>query len=502
MSFSLLSLFKRNGRSDAGNGKDSSLYLYNTLSRKKDEFKPLKPESVRMYSCGPTVYDRAHIGNLRPYVFSDILRRTLEYNGYAVKHVINITDVGHLTSDEDAGDDKMLLALRREKLPVTLAEMKKIGTKYAKMFKKDLNDLNIKAPLAFPRASEHIEGQIAFVKTLEEKGYAYTLKDGVYFDTAMLQTYGALGGALTEENEKVSRLKGQKDKHNERDFALWKFSREETGSGKRLGWDSPWGVGFPGWHIECSAMSTHYLGKHFDIHTGGMDHIPIHHNNEIAQTEALTGKKFVNYWLHSAFITIEGKKIAKSIGNTIYLYNIADRGFPPFSYRYWLLTGHYRTPMNFTWEALLGAHSALVKLHKQFLDLGSRNGTIIKSYRERFQRLINDDLDTPKAVALLFELMGDGSVEKKDKRVTVLDMNRVLGIGFIESHRQMKKILLGETKKVEVKEASQEVQELVEKRESAREEKDWETADLIREKIAAQGYTIKDTEKGPELTKK
>ncbi|MBI2617886.1 cysteine--tRNA ligase [Candidatus Kaiserbacteria bacterium] len=482
--------------------KRSPLYLFNTLSKKKDEFQAIKPDSVRMYSCGPTVYDRAHIGNLRPYVFSDILRRTLEYNGYTVKHVINITDVGHLTSDEDAGDDKMLLALRREGLPVTLAEMKKVGTKYAKMFKKDLGDLNIKTPLAFPRASEHIEGQIAFIKTLEEKGYAYILKDGVYFDTGVFKTYGALGGTPKELNTGVSRLKGGKRKRNERDFALWKFSTEESSTGKKLGWDSPWGVGFPGWHIECSAMSTEYLGKYFDIHTGGMDHIPVHHNNEIAQTEALTGKPFVNYWLHSAFLTIEGKKISKSIGNTVYLYHLADRGFPPFAYRYWLLTGHYRTQLNFTWEALQGAYSALVKLHKQFLDLGASNGVVVKSYQERFERFVNDDLDTPKAIALLFELIEDNAVEKRDKRATILDMNRVLGIGFIESHRQMKRMLAGETKKVEVKEAPREVQELVKERESAREEKDWKTADLLREKIAKEGYDIKDTEEGSELTKK
>jgi len=499
MHFSLLSIFKKNKTKITGDKKKHTpLRLFNSLSKIKETFDPIKPGMVSMYSCGPTVYDTAHIGNLRSFVFVDILRRTLEYNDYKVKHIINITDVGEL-SDEHS-EDKMMLALKREHLPITLTEMKKVGSKYMKLFKEDIKELNIKTPFAFPRASEHILGQIAFIKTLEEKGYTYTLKDGVYFNTHMFKDYGALGGT-TKDEESVSRIGTKEQKHSQQDFALWKFSENKTPSGKPLGWDSPWGIGTPGWHIECSAMSSQYLGKHIDIHTGGMDLASIHHNNEIAQTEAITGKTFVNYWLHGAFITIENKKISKSIGNTIYLYQIIDKGFPPFTYRYWLLTGHYRSLMNFTWEALEGAHTALVKLHKQFLDLGARNGKINTSYQERFEKFVNDDLDTAQAIALLHELMGDDSVHKKDKRVTVLDMNRVLGIGFIESYKQMKTMLAGETKKVEVKEAPDTVQELVKEREKARKEKNWKIADSIRDKIEKNGFEVSDTDKGTELKK-
>lgn len=496
------SLFSRKERlPSVATDKKQPVYLHNTLSREKEVFTSIRPNSVGMYSCGPTVYDYAHIGNLRTYVFSDILRRTLEYNGYTVKNIINITDVGHLTSDEDAGDDKMMLALEREDLPVTLTNMKKIGSIYIRAFKDDLKELNVKTPFAFPRASEHVEGQIAFIKTLEEKGYTYTLDDGVYFDTARFAEYGALGGISKEDAETLSRIGKKEGKHRQQDFALWKFSTGTTLSGKELGWESPWGVGFPGWHIECSAMSTQYLGKHFDIHTGGIDHIAIHHNNEIAQTEAITGKRFVNYWLHGAFLTIDGKRIGKSEGNAIYLRHLADRGFPPFAFRYWLLTGHYRSEMNFTWEAIEGGYTALVKLHKQFVDLGARNGAINQEYRERFLKAINNDLDTPKAVAILWELMGDESVNKKDKRVTILDMNRVLGIGFIESYKQMKNMLAGETKKIEVKAAPKDVQELIKEREEAREKKDWEIADTLRKEIAEKGYSVQDTDEGSELTK-
>lgn len=500
MSFPIFSLFNRKNVTKTKRAH-TPLRLFNSLSKMKETFEPIKPGVVHMYSCGPTVYDTSHIGNLRPYVFSDILRRVLEYNDYKVKHVVNITDVGHLTSDGDSGDDKMMIALKREGVPVTLTEMKKIGSKHIKEFKEDLKELNIKTPFAFPRASEHVDGQVAFIKTLEEKGYTYTLKDGVYFNTKMFKEYGALGGISKEETDTISRIGKHENKQSQQDFALWKFSNDKTPSGKELGWDSPWGVGFPGWHIECSAMSTQYLGKHFDIHTGGIDHVAIHHNNEIAQTEAVTGKKFVNYWLHNAHISIENKKIAKSEGNTIYLRHLADKGFPPFAYRYWLLTALYRSSMNFTWDALEGANSALIKLHKQFLDLGSKNGKINKTYQERFEKYINDDLDTPKVIALLHELMGDDSVNKKDKRVTILDMNRVLGIGFIESHKQMENILKGETKKVEVKEAPDEVKDLVKEREEARKDRDWNAADSLRCKIAEKGYNVSDTDKGPELTK-
>ncbi|PIT91012.1 cysteine--tRNA ligase [Candidatus Kaiserbacteria bacterium CG10_big_fil_rev_8_21_14_0_10_49_17] len=470
------------------------LFLYNTLGRKREEFLPIAPPKVGMYSCGPTVYDVAHIGNLRAYIFADTLRRTLEYNNFEVTHIINITDVGHLTGDADGGEDKMTAALKREKLPKTLVAMAQIGEQYTKIFKEDLEKLNIKTPKAFPKASEHIAEQIAFIKTLEEKGYTYELPDGVYFDTQKFPAYGALGGISKEVEDELTRLKEQIGKHSNRDFALWKKD-------KKLGWESPWGMGFPGWHIECSAMSMKYLGKHFDIHTGGSDHIAIHHNNEIAQSEAATSKPFVNYWMHNSFITIDGQKVSKSIGNTITLKQVTDKGFPPFALRYLFLTAHYRSQLNFTWDALSGAHTALVKLHKAFLELGNSNGTINADYQKRFHTFINDDIGTPQAIALVWELMDDKTIEADDKRVTLLDINRVLGIGLYESYEQMKKMLSGETKKVAVTEAPKEVQELLEKREEARREKDWEEADSLRHKIAEKGFEVSDTEKGPELHK-
>ncbi len=502
MSFNLLSFFKKKYNNSPVKKESVPIRLFNSISKMKEQFEPVRQGNVYMYSCGPTVYSTAHIGNLRSYVFSDTLRRMFEYNDYKVKHVINITDVGHLTSDSDSGDDKMMTALKTEGLPITLTNMKKIGSKYIKEFKEDLKELNIKTPFAFPRASDHIDGQIAFIKTLEEKGYTYTLKDGIYFETKMFKNYGALGGISKEDADTISRIGKRDDKHTQQDFALWKFSTTKTDSDKKLGWKSPWGVGFPGWHIECSAMSSQYLGKQFDLHTGGIDHKPIHHNNEIAQTEAITGKRFVNYWMHNAFITIENKRIGKSEGNAIFLRHLSDKDFPAFTYRYWLLTGHYRSHMNFTWEALEGAKTALIKLHKQFLDLGSQNGTIDTSYQERFHKFINDDINTAQAIALLHELMSDKSVNKKDKRVTILDMNRVLSIGFIESYKQMGTMLKGETKKISVKKASDDIQELVEKREEARKDKDWKSADSIREKLDKKGIEVSDTNDGPELTQK
>ncbi|MBL7045996.1 MAG: cysteine--tRNA ligase, partial [Parcubacteria group bacterium] len=375
---------------------------------------------------------------------------------------------------------------------LTLSGMKTLADKYTEAFKEDLQRLNALAPAELPRASEHIGEQIAFIKTLEEKGYAYKIKDGLYFNTSLFKKYGALGGITSDETKQKARVKKVTGKRNPQDFALWKFSDD-------LGWDSPWGKGTPGWHIECSAMSTKYLGKHFDIHTGGIDHIPIHHNNEIAQTEALTNSKFVNYWLHNEFITIDKQKISKSVGNTIYLRNIEDRAFSPLSLRYWFLTGHYRSSMNFTWDALEGSSKALSRLHKAFLDFGKTNGKIDLAYKAKFTQFINDDLNTPKAIALLWELIDDEEVADEDKRVTLLEFNRVLGVGLFESYAQMKKMLAGETKKLAVKETPKNIQELIKEREDARKKEDWDEADKLRKELSKEGYEVSDTNEGPEI---
>jgi cysteinyl-tRNA synthetase len=479
----------------------NDLTLFNTLSDKKEIFKPIKDNVVTMYNCGPTVYDYAHIGNLRSYVFADVLRRALLYNGYSVKQVINITDVGHLTSDADEGADKIEEGARREGKKVnTIIKL------FTKAFLDDLKKLNIGTKKThFPKASEHIPEQIAFIQTLDEKGYTYRTSDGIYFDTSLLKDYGKLGNIDIKGLKEGARIRKKDEKRNPTDFALWKFSppagRPEEK--RQQEWKSPWGVGFPGWHIECSAMSMKHLGKQIDIHTGGIDHIPIHHNNEIAQTESVTGRKFVNYWMHNAFITIEGQKIAKSIGNTIYLRNIADRGFSPLSLRYWFLTAHYKTRINFTWEALEGASAALFKLHKFFVEkLGTRSGSISITHQQRFNTAISDDLDTPRAIALMWELVKDESVEKGDKRATLLDYDRVLGIGLSGSNRRMVEMLSGRGKQLKIGDLPVVIKKLVNEREKARKNQDWEKADRMREEIEQKGYDIEDTDKRPIISKR
>ncbi|MDP3874966.1 MAG: cysteine--tRNA ligase, partial [bacterium] len=321
-----------------------TIKLHNTLTRKLEEFKPIKPGHVGMYHCGPTVYDYAHIGNLRAYVFADILRRTFEYFDYEVKQIINITDIGHLTSDADTGDDKMVKGLKREKLPLTLDGLRRLTDKYEKAFKDDLNTLNIRKPHHFPRATDYLIQEIGLIHRLEKKGYTYKVRDGIYFDTGKLTNYGKLGG-LTPLSEGSARVETD-EKKSARDFVLWKLSKDG-----HLGFESSWGMGFPGWHIECSAMSQELLGQPFDIHTGGIDHIPIHHNNEIAQSEAAYDTPLANFWLHNEFMTVtEGptslklrgtSKMAKALGNQITLKTLIEHGSSPLAYRYFLLMAHY-----------------------------------------------------------------------------------------------------------------------------------------------------------------
>lgn len=469
------------------------LFLFNTYTKEKEEFVPLNPQVVKMYNCGPTVYDYQHIGNLRPYVFADTLRRTLAYNHFPVKQVINITDVGHLTSDSDEGEDKMEAGAKRAGVSA-----KKLAEKVTTVFKQDLTKLNIGTEkILFAKATDFISEQIALVETLEQKGYTYTTNDGVYFDTARFLEYGKLGNIDTAALKEGARVTPNDEKHTPADFALWKFSPKDTK--RQQEWDSPWGKGFPGWHLECTAMIFSELGRQIDIHTGGIDHIPVHHNNEIAQAEVITKKPYVKYWLHNAFITIEGQKISKSLGNTILLRQIEDRGMTPLSYRYWLLTSHYRTPTNFTWEAIGGAETAYLRLLRYFVEeLGEKNGKINESYRERFHKHINDDLDTPGALAVLWELVKDTTVETKDKRITLLEFDKVLGLGLIEGHRKLKKA----DKKLSISELPTTLRELLEEREAAREAKDWAKADELRSAIEAKGYKVADTDNGPEIEKK
>ncbi len=475
--------------------KEPPLLLYNTLSGKKEPFEPLSGNEVRMYTCGPTVYDFAHIGNLRSYVFADTLRRTLEYSGLQVKQVMNITDVGHLTSDADAGDDKMVKALRREGKPMTLEALREVAKIYTSAFLEDVRALNIKEPHILCHATEHIDAMIALIETLIQKEYAYKTSDGVYFDTARFTDYGKLGNRAQVAQEAGARVVVHTEKRNPADFALWKLSAEEG-----LGWDAPWGRGFPGWHIECSAMSMQYLGKSFDIHTGGIDHIPIHHNNEIAQSEAATGRPLARFWMHGAFLNSEGAKVAKSVGNTIYLRSLVEHGFPALAYRYFLLTAHYRSPMNFSFLALEGAKTAYLRLVKYFVEelLDKTDGTPSDVYTLRLKEALFNDLDTPRAVALLWVLVKDTTLSSADKRATLLEFDKVLGLGLKEIRKDA---ALGMTQiaVVPLKDLPEEARLLVIAREEMREAKNWERADELRDELATLGYSVKDTDEGTEV---
>lgn len=398
-----------------------TLKLHNTLTNSVQEFTPLSPGTVKMYHCGPTVYNYAHIGNLRSYVFADVLRRAAEYVGHNVVQVVNITDIGHLTSDADTGDDKMVKGLKREGLPLTLDGLKQLSNKYEQAFKEDLGALNIKTPHHFPRATEYLAQEITQVKKLEEKGYAYKLDDGIYFDTGKLPDYGKLGG-LTPIAESQARI--ETNKKSPRDFVLWKLSADD-----HIGFESPWGKGFPGWHIECSAMSRELLGQPFDIHTGGVDHIPVHHNNEIAQSEAAYDAPLANFWLHNEFVKVEDGKMAKSEGNFITLKTLEEKSFSPLAYRYLLLMAHYRTPVAFTWEALEAAQNAYNKITKLVASLPD-GGKVNEEYQKQFVEKIENDLNTPQALAVLWTMMKDKNVPDADKKATAQNFCRVYGLGL------------------------------------------------------------------------
>jgi len=464
----------------------ANIQLFNTLSREKEKFAPIDPSEVRMYTCGPTVYNYAHIGNLRSYVFADTLRKTLEYAGYTVKQVMNITDIGHLSSDADSGEDKMTKGLLREGKELTLANMRELAEFYTEKFNEDIRNLNIQTPSGQYFASDYVKEDIELIQKLEHNGFAYQISDGIYFDTAKMPDYGVLRGPKGQKETK-DELKGRiaenSEKKNPEDFALWKFD-------PTIGFPSPWGTGFPGWHIECSAMGMKFLGEQFDIHTGGIDHIPVHHTNEIAQSESATGKKpFVKYWLHHEFVDTGGEKMAKSEDNFLQLRTLIEKGINPITYRFWLLMANYHTKTNFSWEALEASETALKRLYGLYMELGNEVGTVNAEYQEKFKNYLFDDLDTPRALALVWSLVKDDNVSKADRKATILDFDKVLSLGFADLKVAEEVIVPDEVKK------------LAEEREVARKNKDWAKSDEIRGATAGMGWNIEDTSSGPKITK-
>jgi len=459
-----------------------NLRFHNTLTHQKEEFKSIQDGEVKMYNCGPTVYDYVHVGNLRAFLFADILRRTLEYNDFKVKQVMNITDVGHLRSDADEGEDKMTAALKREGKSLNLDSLKELADFYTTAFLKNLDELNIEKPTLMPKASENIQEDLQLIERLDQKGFVYKTSDGLYFDTSKDPNYGRLGGINRDAAEDQFRIEQNPEKRHPQDFALWKFNND-------LGWESSYGKGFPGWHIECSAMSMKYLGETFDIHTGGVDHIPIHHNNEIAQSEAATGKSLAHYWLHNAFVNVsDGGKMAKSAGNFLKLQDLENEGISPLAYRYWLLTSHYRSPVNLNLEALKGSQAALDRLASH-LSSAATGGAINPAYQQKFHQFINDDLDTPKALALVWDLIKDQNVSEADKGATILDFDRVFGLNLEK---------LSEPADFEI---PAEISRLADEREAARQNKDWKKADELRDQIRRLGFEISDTESGQKISK-
>jgi len=463
--------------------------FFNTMGRRKEVFRPIKDKEVKMYTCGPTVYNYAHIGNLRTYLFEDFLRRTLEYFKFKVKHVMNITDIGHLASDADEGEDKMVKALKREGLDISKESMLKLADKYTKAFKEDIKRLNILEPSIWCKATEHIAEIIELIKRLEKNGLTYIAGGNVYFDTSKFKDYGKLANLKLENLKAGARVCVDKNKKNPYDFVLW-FTHSKWGD-HIMQWDSPWGPGFPGWHIECSAMSMKYLGEHFDIHCGGVDHIPVHHTNEIAQSEGATSKKWVNYWLHGEFLVMDKGKMSKSAGNFITLQTLIDKGFSPLDYRYLCLGTHYRKQLMFSWEALEGAKNSLKNLKDLVLEIKSQANSKnnlkkkdAKKYIEEFKKEIADDLNMPKALAVAWRMLKDEEVDAKKKYEVLLQFDRVLGLDLENIHEEPQEIPAN-------------ILALVEKRETARKEKDFATADKIREEIKSKGYTINDTPQGP-----
>ena len=457
------------------------LKIYNTLTRQKEEFKPIVDGNVGIYACGPTVYNFAHIGNMRTYVFEDILKRVLIYNNYKVKHVMNITDVGHLTGDRDMGEDKLEKASEKEnKTAYEIAEF------YTAKFKEDLTNLNIVYPDIFCKATDNIKEQIEMIEILEKKGYTYKTSDGIYFDTSKVEDYTKLSHQNLEALKEGARVDVNNEKKNATDFALWKFSPKDTK--RQMEWNSPWGVGFPGWHIECSAMSVKYLGTHFDIHCGAVDFIDLHHTNELAQTEAVTGKSpWVNYWIHGEFMNLKnGEKMAKSTGNFLTVKSeFVDKEINPLIYRFATFTVHYRKQMEWNNEIVTSAINGYSNLINKVKILGPKIGIVNEELKERFLESINDDLNMPKAMATLSEVFKYG-ISNEDKLATILDFDKVLGLGL----ENIKEDITPDT-----------IIKLAEERQTARANKDWQKSDELRNKINSLSYEIKDSDSGYTISK-
>ena len=466
-----------------------SMKLYNTMDRKVEEFVPIEEGKVGMYCCGPTVYNYAHIGNLRTYIFEDILHRTLEEAGYRVKHVMNITDVGHLTGDGDDGEDKLGKRSRE-----TGKSVWDIAAFYTDAFFADEKALNIKRPNVVCKATDHIQDMIALIKRLEEKGHTYTAGGNVYFSIDTIDDYGKLAGQKQEDKLSGARIAVDGNKRNPQDFVLW-FTNSKFGE-QAMMWDSPWGRGYPGWHIECSAMSMKYLGETFDIHCGGIDAIPVHHTNEIAQSEAATGHKWVNYWCHGEFLLNDKGKMSKSSGEFLTLPVLVGHGYNALDYRYFCLGGHYRTQLKFSYEALDHAKSARERLNSMVAELKAKatpESTIsekAESYKDAFFAALFNDLRCPEALAVMWKMLKDNSITEGEKLSLLYSMDKVLGL-------DLDKV---EAKKEE-KVGGEEEWKLVEERKQAKAEKNYQRADEIRKELEERGYIVKDTPQGPILQK-
>ena len=462
------------------------IYFYNTLTRQKDKFIPIDKNEVRIYSCGPTVYKDATIGNMRTNIFQDVLRRVLKYNGYKIKHVMNITDVGHLVSDGDEGEDKMIKSAREEhKTPLEIAEH------YTKLFFQDLKDLNIETPEIICKATDHIPEMLEYVKKLMENGYAYETSTAIYFDISKLDKYPILSNLNIEEQKAGARVDVDPEKRNPYDFALWIKAPENH----LMKWDSPWGPSYPGWHIECSAMGQKYLGEQFDIHTGGIDLIPTHHENEIAQSKGACGKIPANYWLHGEYLLINGGKMSKSLGNVYLIKDIKDRGYDPIVYKLLCYSCSYRIKLNFTWEGMEATSKSLerlrngYKIHKEGKDkLDEQDRKRLEEIEHNFHEAINDDMNMPLAMSYVWEAV---RYNKKSSEVAdlLLKFDTVLGLKIDKEPEQ------------EEVEIPKEILDLMEQRKQARKEKNWAESDRLRDLIKEKGYEVKDTKDGMNIGK-
>ena len=459
------------------------LFFYNTLTGKKEKFIPINKNEVKMYSCGPTVYSYAHIGNFRTYIFVDSLRRTLEYNGYKMKHVMNITDVGHLTSDADTGEDKMEKAAKKEgKDPYEIAKF------YANAFMKDMGKLHIEKPEIITKATDNIPQMIEMVKEIIKNGYGYETSKGIYFDVSKLDKYPVLSNNSVEGQQAGARVEVDKEKRNPFDFALWIKAPENH----IMKWDSPWGKSYPGWHIECSAMGRRFLGENFDIHTGGVDHIPVHHENEIAQCKGAFGHNPANFWMHCEFLLVDGGKMSKSLGNIYTISELKEKGIEPLAYKLFCFSSHYRNKLNFTFEGVKASNIALNRIRKGYLAHLNGNDSIeekeIEEYENRFHNAINDDLNIPLAIGVLWDVVKN---EKKSKELAdlILRFDKVFGLDLANSEKYLQELNENEE---DMSVIPEQVLQFANERKIARENKDFQKADLLRKKIEESGYQIKD----------